>query len=94
MFKAFQFSVRLVSAMFALVSAYAERNPLSYTTLLNLCNNSEELRIFLLQSGLLGDRSGLCEYCNRGYVYLTKKEGTFYWKYGLNATLRRLTFRF
>ena len=49
---------------------------------LSLFSDSEELRtgIFLLKSRLIGDRSGLCEICKRGHVYLTKKDGTFYWK--------------
>ena len=57
-------------------SAFAENNPIALHDLINLCSDSEELRIFLLKSGLLGDRSGLCEICNKG--------GTFYWKCGAN----------
>ena len=65
-------------------SAFAKNNPSALHDLINLCSDSEELCIFLLKSGLLGDRSGLCEICNKGHVYLTKKEGTFYWKCGAN----------
>ena len=50
--------------------------------LFDLCRDkvTDELRILLLQSGLLGDRSGVCEICGKGNVNLTKKEGTYYWK--------------
>lgn len=75
------------------VSAFSENNPVGYSDLLILCSNTEELRIFLLKSGLLGDRSGLCEICKKGYVYLTKKEGTFYWKCGSQACRKTISLR-
>ena len=49
--------------------------------LFDLCRDIDELRIFfLLKSGLLGDRSGVCEICGKDNINLTKKEGTYYWK--------------
>ena len=52
--------------------------------LFDLCRDTGKLIFFffffLLKSGLLGDRSGLCEICGKGNVNLTTKEGTYYWK--------------
>ena len=64
------------------IRAFSENNPVALSDLLALCSDFEELRIFYLKSGLLGDRSGLCNTCKKGNVYLTKKEGSFYWKCG------------
>ena len=71
------------------VCVFAKMNPISYSHLLDLCRDPEELRIYFFKSGLLGDRSGICEYCNLGNVNLTKKEGLFYWKCGARACKKK-----
>ena len=65
----------------SLVEAYSESDCVAFSTLCNLTRNKlyeEELVHFLLKAGLLGDRSGKCEYCVEGNVHLTRKENTFY----------------
>ena len=47
-------------------------NSVGINDLFDLCRDTDELRIILLQSGLLGDRSGVCEICGKGNVNLTK----------------------
>ena len=69
------------------------QNPTSVFDLVELCKNSNELIIFLLKSGLLGDRSGLCEICKKGNVNLTKKEGIFYWKCGASACRKTISLK-
>ena len=62
------------------VDLFSKNSVIGINDLFDLCRNTEELRIFLLKSGLLGDRSGVCEICGKGNVNLTKKEGrpTYY----------------
>ena len=67
------------------VLVFCETNPVGYSHLLDLCRGPEALRIYLFKSGLLGDRTGVCESCKQGNVYLTKKEGSFHWKCGARA---------
>ena len=72
-------------------SLFSETNPVGYSHLLDLCRDPEELRIYLFKSGLLGDRTGICESCKQGKVYLTKKEGSFYWKCGASACRKTIS---
>ena len=79
----------------SLVETYSI-NSVSYFTLANLSRNElykEELVHFLLKTGLLGDRSGKCDYCEEGNVHLTRKENTFYWKCGQRAYLKTISLR-
>ena len=72
-------------------SLFSETNPVGYSYLLDLCRDPEEFRIYLFKSGLLGDRTGICESCKQGNVYLTKKEGSFYWKCGARACRKTIS---
>lgn len=77
----------------SLVKKYADSNPVSFTTLSNLCTHNDELIVFLLKSGLLGDRSGICETCKEGTVHLIRKEGSFYWKCGKRSCVKTISLR-
>ena len=73
------------------VSLFSETNPVGYSHLLDLCRDPEEFRIYLFKSGLLGDRTGICESCKQGNVYLTKKEGSSHWKCGARACRKTIS---
>ena len=47
---------------------------IGFNDLFDLCRDTDELRFFLLKSGLLGDRSGVCEICGKGSINLTKQD--------------------
>ena len=59
------------------------------TTCLICVEILKNYEFILLKSGLLGDRSGVCEICGKGNVNLTKKEGTYYWKCGARACKKK-----
>ena len=56
------------------VRGFSLDNPFSYGDLVELCTGPDEPSISFLKSGLLGDKNGICEDCNKGNVSLTKKE--------------------
>ena len=75
------------------VDVFSNNSVVGINDLFDLCRDSDELRIFLLKSGLLSDRSGVCDICGKGNVNLTKKEGSFYWKCGARACRKTISLR-
>ena len=66
---------------------FADKNPVRYRHLLDLCGDPDKLQINLLKFSSLRDRSGMCESCNKEDIKKKKKKKkkTFYWKCGACA---------
>ena len=43
---------------------FANANPVGYVDLVELCQDEDKVRLFLMKSGLLGDFSGKCKALN------------------------------
>ena len=72
---------------------FAEAVPVGYGDLKYLCEDRNELHLFLLKSGLLGDFSGLCDSCKVGHLNLTKNGDEFYWRCGYRTCRKKISLR-
>ena len=75
------------------LTAFQDNSPVRYKTLLDLCNNHSELRLYLWKSGLLGDFSGSCMSCGVGNVHLVKCVDNYFWRCGARKCKKKFSIR-
>ena len=72
---------------------FLSRDVVKFTDLINFCADSDRLRSYLINCGLLRDYSGACESCSEGTVSLNKDGESWFWRCGKRSCRKKIGLR-
>ena len=67
--------------------------PIKLSDIYDLCADTDQLRNYLLKSGLLGDYSGVCDSCGEGNVGLNKDRDSYFWRCSKQGCRKKISLR-